>query len=632
MAIFTYRTMVLYLWIWTCTTAANVVFAQDHNHNARIAVIGGSISGSFLTKYLSDYDSHCQIHSITIYDPYDIPKDPRMMTPDGRRQKFVSPSASQRDGEEGQGPRVSSLTLMDGNPIELGASIIYSDNRLVVEMMEGDPTMKRKEVHGGGGGVHDFGESTNWKPKNGLGIYNGNFEAGNHTSTSQTFPLIWPLLTAGLTSGETTTLMLWRYNIDLWRMAKATEKALDSFALIYDLLRSTHVSTFYKSPNDIWDAVGLKYSASVSLDTFLDSINVSHPQHSWILRMVGFKPGRMRAELITAMNICNNNKNNTQMTGLAGLVNFAASQGDLFAVEGGNDQLIRSAIQQAKFKRAQSCQPNHKGNAHIDYITKRIKTVVSDYEKGMELFDKDGKLLGAYDIVILAAPLQFCDITFLTRGSMFDSQVLSPMILNRMIDEEVLVTNAFDHSHAIGKSLPDSATRPYTQVITTIISGGILNQTYFSINEDEKVPKSILMTRRGSEQIGLSSITELGPFLFKTFSSKKLTHEQITTWFGEKAIIEEVKVWGGLNGGATPDFNGGGESSLGTNFLLYSGSDGFGGEADKSALFYTNTMESAVAAIEISAIGAKAVAKLVAERLGLINVVEDIQDIQGDEL
>lgn len=254
---------------------------------------------------------------------------------------------------------------------------------------------------------------------------------------------------------------------------------------------------------------------------------------------------------------------------------------------------------------------------------------MSDYEKGMELFDKDGKLLGAYDIVILAAPLQFCDITFLTRGSMFDSQVLSPMILNRMIDEEVLVTNAFDHSHAIGKSLPDSATRPYTQVITTIISGGILNQTYFSINEDEKVPKSILMTGRGSEQIGLSSITELGPFLFKTFSSKKLTHEQITTWFGEKAIIEEVKVWGGLNGGATPDFNGGGESSLGTNFLLYSGSDGFGGEADKSALFYTNTMESAVAAIEISAIGAKAVAKLVAERLGLINVVEDIQ---GDEL
>jgi hypothetical protein len=108
-----------------------------------------------------------------------------------------------------------------------------------------------------------------------------------------------------------------------------------------------------------------------------------------------------------------------------------------------------------------------------------------------------------------------------------------------------------------------------------------------------------------------------------------LSRDKITSLFGENAIVEEEKVWGGQHGGATPDFNGGGESSQGTNFLLYDGSHGVGGEADSSALYYTNTMESAVAAIEISAIGAKAVAKLVALRLGLISVTHDVK---GDEL
>lgn len=93
--------------------------------------------------------------------------------------------------------------------------------------------------------------------------------------------------------------------------------------------------------------------------------------------------------------------------------------------------------------------------------------------------------------------------------------------------------------------------------------------------------------------------------------------------FGAGHILEYVQVWGGgengRNGGATPSF-GGGNNSEPLPFLLYDGAKhwGKGDSGDGPALYYVNAVESAVAAIEISAIGAKATAKLVARRLGLI--------------
>mmetsp|Transcript_54738 Transcript_54738/g.61225 ORF Transcript_54738/g.61225 Transcript_54738/m.61225 type:complete len:138 (-) Transcript_54738:32-445(-) len=59
------------------------------------------------------------------------------------------------------------------------------------------------------------------------------------------------------------------------------------------------------------------------------------------------------------------------------------------------------------------------------------------------------------------------------------------------------------------------------------------------------------------------------------------------------------------------------------------GSGGGGGPA----IYYTNTMEAAVSAIEISAIGSKVVAKLIARRLGLIGTSNgNNANNNGDEL
>ena len=93
---------------------------------------------------------------------------------------------------------------------------------------------------------------------------------------------------------------------------------------------------------------------------------------------------------------------------------------------------------------------------------------------------------------------------------------------------------------------------------------------------------------------------------------------KLQSWFGPHVKLEYSKSWGGPNGGATPSFGGGSDPSVTLDFLLYAGEETSNNSANP-AIFYTNGMESAVAAIEISAIGAKAVAKLVSNRLGLVS-------------
>ncbi len=328
---------------------------------------------------------------------------------------------------------------------------------------------------------------------------------------------------------------------------------------------------------------------------------------------------------------------------MAGLVNFVASKGELFAVKGGNQKLVQSAFKQAQSNYARSCSSIEDDNekTKVVHIPKRIKTVVSDFEsasKGMELFDTNGKKLGSYDIVILAAPIQFSGINFLTKGSLFDRSALHPMPLNNGIVDTTTEgssnVNANDHGHRTaieGGNLPDSAKRPYTQVVTTIVSNAKLNKSHFSMEDSMDVPKSILFTQKGKEEAGISSIGWITSDIYKVFSSNELSKETLSSMFGPDVNVEFVKVWGEKDGGATPDFNGGSDSSFAADFVLYDGGHGVGGfDEQGSILYYVNSMESAVSAIEISAIGAKAVAKLVGQRLGLFQTSKN--DHVGEEL
>jgi len=72
---------------------------------------------------------------------------------------------------------------------------------------------------------------------------------------------------------------------------------------------------------------------------------------------------------------------------------------------------------------------------------------------------------------------------------------------------------------------------------------------------------------------------------------------------------------GGRHGGATPDYQGTGDS---TKYLLYDGATGFSGHTTSGALYYPNAMELTFACVELSAMGAKAVSKLIAKRLSWV--------------
>jgi len=607
---------------------AEAVEASDENTNlkrknktTRIAIIGGGISGSFLTKYLVDYDIDCSL-DITVFDPTPSSSSSN----DGNGNPLYGDSFN-------QGSRISSHTLKDGTVVELGASILFGGNKLVNDMIEGS------------GDDHDPDGNENeklikTKPRGGwsegLGIYDGGRSSNSNAmyKKGSLFPL-WMLNT---TKSETESHMMWRYNLDLWRIHTATQAAVESFEKIYELLDDCeHADTFFESPNDIWEKIGLSHEASTSFDEYLDGIGVSSSiawWRRWFLESMVAEQGLVRSELYTAINICNNNQLNSQMTGLGGLVNSIATTGELFAIEGGNDKLISSAFRQADRIRDKTCATNAGSNdnsKNIQRLPIKIQTLVSshfDLQK-IELFGEDGKKVDPrpYDIVVVATPLQFSGIEFMGKGSVFDEGLLYYLPLNEMVDSENSDANLHEHVHSLGGEhhLPSSATRPYAQVITTFVSNAKLQPSYFHPNDNENsddFPGSIIFTEKGRKETGLASISRITTDVYKLFSSSELSPESVQEIFGKDAVVEEFKVWGGPRGGATPAFNGGGDSSRSTQFLLYNGGqqEERGKPSDTtSAIYYTNAMESAVSAVEISAIGSKSVAKLIARRLGLVD-------------
>ena len=580
----------------------------------RIAVIGGGISGSFVTKYLTDYDLDCSL-DITVFDP--------------------PPS------KDNQGSRVASYTLHDGTVIETGGSIIFGGNKLVNDMIDGsiglvdengiDESLQKTLPH------TDGADSDDPETKNGLGVYDGTSKTGSP----------FPLLLTNMDDDAKTSTMLWRYNLDLYLVNRAMEAAQESFNNIYEYLENTEdESLFFDSPNDIWVALGLSHLASVSFEQYLEEIGVISYSTLWkTLKNMVRKPwllgeqGAVESEFYEAVNICNNNQLNSEMTGLAALVNAAASTGDFFAIEGGNKKLISSAFQQATRNRETTCSAENDSNStKIKKFPTKIQTLVSvDFEQKIELFGEDGKIvdLTPYDIVVVATPLQFSGIEFMGKGSVFDQGLLYYLPLNEMVDSENSNANLHEHIHSLGGDhhLPSSAKRPFTQVITTLVANGDIKPSYFQLEEGTDLPRSILFTKQGREQTGISSISQITRDVYKVFSSAELSLEVVRDVFGDEAYVEYSKVWGGRKGGATPSFHGAGEASKSTQFLLYNGGRQDDEDKDISkthAIYYTNAMESAVSAIEIAAIGSKSVAKLIARRLGMINPKK--MNTNGEEL
>ena len=587
------------------------------SRSRRVAIIGGGIGGSFVSKYLTDYDENCKIDAIDIFEPSPMST---AKSEAGVAVTTSSLSSSEDIGETRptwQGSRVSSVTLSDGTVVELGASIIYDGNKLAVEMLQGDANLSAGRPFYPG---DQKAKSEEGKPqKNGFGIYDGD---GN-----------WLLNTAAFGSALARKLcLLWRYNIDLFRISSAASEAVNSFDLIYQLLDSHEPATFaLDTPDDIWEAVGLRRLSLVSYGEFLDAIGVCRDELPWWRSILPFQ-GCIRNELLSAVTINTYNQEVTRMNGLSGLVSFVPTKGELFSVKGGNYKLVESALNQARTRRKLQCGDGSKHEQQVRHLEREVTAVVGDLDQGMEVFSGE-ESQGHYDLVILAVPLQHCNIDFLITSHL-DGAVLHPMPLGLDVaDEEEETSEGQDIANIrehIASMLPSSAERPYMQVITTVLSNAILQTTYFNISSAE-IPRSIYFTEKGKEHENVFTITHLtSDGVFKVFSQTELSLDDIANMFGPGAKIEFVQTWGGKHGGATPNFDGGGDASAPAPFLLYDGGKLTEGHGFGPALYYANAMESAVAAVEISAIGAKAVAKLCAARLELIAPRQN--SLGGDEL
>ena len=528
----------------------------------RIAVIGGGISGSFVTKYLTDYVSASNATNwdeIVVLDPQPV-----------RGPISVDDDAI---GHDGQGSRVTTLQLRDGSLIELGASIGYRGFHLVIDMMRQAGLQPTKPFATG-----QPQEDDDPNLRSGLGIFDG--------------PGQWPLLTSQSSSFYSKLQLLYRYNWDLWQVNRLCQHAQEAFAEIPKLLADA--TTFAVSPAELWEQVGLSKMVQVSFDALLD-----HTLRKPRLKLPG--QGSIRDELLTAINLVNYNQDNAHVNGIVGLGSFAASTGGLFSVEGGNCRLIPAALELAKQQ-----------VPTVRELAERVTTVVGNVD-GFTLFAGDEDL-GRFDLVVLAAPLQQSRIDFWVE-SQWDSAVLQPMPLGGLVDGDAEA----DEGHAVlPHPLPGSATRPYRQVTTTVLKHVTLNTTRLGIREPA-LPRSICSTVSG--KASLSNITAISQLrakdgLYKVFSDEPLSEETRNELFGEHHDVEYVQIWGGPHGGATPDYQGQGEA---TSFLLYDGANGLEGHTKAGALYYPSAMEqSSLASMELSAVGAKAVAKLIARRLGWI--------------
>jgi len=302
-----------------------------------------------------------------------------------------------------------------------------------------------------------------------------------------------------------------------------------------------------------------------------------------------------------------------------GVGSFISAKVELFSIIGGNYKIIKSALTQAQAMSKETC-----GKSVVQHIPKRVTSVIADLEE-MELFSHQ-ESLGIFDVVILAAPIQQSRISFLIKSDK-DSAVLHDMPL--FGDSVNMEEKEAEDLQKLGPTkLPDTVSRPYTQVVTTVVSNATLQATHFLLDQKD-LPRGIYMTEQGREsEFGITAIAQItSDGVYKIFSSTLLEERTLSILFGYGYVVEYAKVWGGPYGGATPDYRGQGKT---VKYTLYDASaqvDGFTG----SALYYPNAIEASFACMELSAIGSKSVARLVAKRLGML-VPEQVSQPQSDEL
>lgn len=203
----------------------------------------------------------CILDEIVLYDvsppPAGFSKDDidKNQQTSSLPDKFVHQSSADPRPPNWQGSRVSSIQLRDGSVVELGASIIYEGNQLVVDMINGDPsrlkkgkpmgTGKKRQEQTSSSSGDDTVKPNSKKIVGGFGIYHGDQQWLLNTASFSNYP-------SSLQSILKPLYFLWRYNFDYFRLKGAVKQAIQSFEIIYSLLNDTqHDVTYFESRKSI---------------------------------------------------------------------------------------------------------------------------------------------------------------------------------------------------------------------------------------------------------------------------------------------------------------------------------------------------------------------------------------------
>lgn len=398
----------------------------------------------------------------------------------------------------------------DGKLFEAGGSIIHSSNKYMVRFIN-ELGLKRNSA-------------ANVKVSSIFGIYDGkNF-----------------VFTEGENGILTKVKMIWRYGFfSLYYMSQSLGKMLQLFVNVYKI--QDEVKSFRTVPEMLREIGGEKF--------------YEYTQKTAKEVMCNNGVGKLLVdELVTGVTRCNYGQDSS-VNAFTGYVSMAGAQGgSLFAVEGGNYQVPQKLVEYSNTtiffnQNIQSIQKEKKDNNRFIYY----------------LVENDGKKTAAYDVVIVAAPL-----------------------------EDPKTNLQCPHCNDWPKKFP---TYHYQKTIATFVQG-TLNHKYFNV--DEKNLPSDVFTTESTNNI-FSSIGQLTDVygrsdhspIYKVFSRTLLKKSELKKMFilnSSSPKNEKTVPWL-----AYPHYD---VPEQFSPFLLDEG------------VFYVNAIERAASAMEMSAIGGRNAALL----------------------
>jgi len=351
--------------------------------------------------------------------------------------------------------------------------------------------------------------------------------------------------------------VLWRYGLGMFRLRRVVRQTLRKFRQIYALqgTAGSPVRVAYETPEALWGALDLLHLTKVSLRDYLAS------------QGVGFPDSKLVTEFVGSIQRVNYNANN-DLNALAGLVSLCPTvTGEVVSLTEGNAALAVSMLKAAEARVLQGVRVGE------------VEVVRGGAESGYRLVQDDGRLVRtegdkekgeneAFDVVIVATPFAFSSL--------------------RVIEREKGANDERQQASALSPP-PAAFTTTHASFVQGRVRPGFFGP---STTREDRVPTSVYVVENSSVPISSLSLhvwinaTERTG-IYKLFSSALLTDSFLDDMFFTGWSLLHHRKWK-----AYPSYH---PPEAMTPFLVVPG----------ERICYVNALETAVSAMEISAIAAQ---------------------------